>query len=136
MANSRAPRSPTCLLTGMRAVLPTPGSPMSTGLFFWRRAKICRGQYIRIRQSPDPPKSLLTSTCTWPCSAPMLLSAQNGWQPCPKFDLASCVAARSLDTHHPNSMHSHSGLEGAWIVRSISASRPTSGSIRPSAAAC
>mmetsp|Transcript_1976 Transcript_1976/g.5991 ORF Transcript_1976/g.5991 Transcript_1976/m.5991 type:complete len:216 (-) Transcript_1976:176-823(-) len=23
------------------AVLPTPGSPMSTGLFFWRRARIC-----------------------------------------------------------------------------------------------
>jgi hypothetical protein len=30
------------------AVLPTPGSPISTGLFFWRRERICMIRSISI----------------------------------------------------------------------------------------
>ena len=36
-----------CSIPGMPAVLPTPGSPMRTGLFFWRRARICPERLAR-----------------------------------------------------------------------------------------
>ncbi len=44
------------------AVLPTPGSPISTGLFFWRRARICMIRSISVWR-PTTGSSLPSCAC-------------------------------------------------------------------------
>ena len=75
------------------AVLPTPGSPSSTGLFFWRRERICMIRSISVSR-PITGSSL-------PSSASLVRLRPNWSSSFEDFLPSPCAAAAALPWRRP-----------------------------------